>query len=59
MNELMKRGTLNRRASSAHQTRQQHHDKDDQEDEKQYLRNSCRSDRDPTKTEKAGDYRDY
>jgi hypothetical protein len=59
MNELAKRSPLDRWASSAHQTRQQHHDEDDQEDEKQYLRDTCRSDCDPTKTKEAGDYRDY
>ena len=50
---------LNWWASSPHQSRQQHYDEDDQEDEKQYLRDTCRSDCDPTKTKEAGDYRDY
>ena len=46
-------------ASSAHQPRQQHHDKDDQEDEKQDFCNTCGSERDSTKAQKPGDDRDY
>jgi hypothetical protein len=52
--------TLDWRASpSAHQTRQQHHDEDNQEEEKQDLCNFRGSERDSTKAQKAGDNRDY
>src|SRR6516165_4467620 len=50
---------LNWGASSAHQPRQQHYDKDDHEDEKQYLCNACSSERDSTKAQKPGDDCDY
>jgi hypothetical protein len=57
--ECFFRTLLDRWASSTHQARQQHHDKDDQEDEKQYFRDARRSERDSTKAQKTGYDRDY
>src|SRR6516164_1790523 len=55
---LLSKAGLDRRRSPAHQTRQQHHDKDDQKNEEQYLGDSSCGESDPAKTQKAGDQRD-